>query len=225
MPSVPGSAFQLIMLLLFVLPGSVYQFVRTRLRGPERDDFSALNRTLRALGASTLFVAIYAVCLGKPVLALIQRAQSNDATEALSAVRPLALYGVLLLFLIPAAAAALSPLAKRLPRPGPLAKIRLAYDPTPTAWDFMFYGLGPTYIRVLTTEGSYVGGWYGSDSFVTSYPEPHEMFLETAHVMHDDGSFGPEVESGSGVFIRCEDIRLVEVVGASVDPQTPEGAP
>jgi hypothetical protein len=140
-PSAPGTAFQLLMLLLFVLPGSVYQFVRTRLRGPERDDFSALNRSLRALGVSTLLVAIYAVIVGGQLLQLIERAQSKDVEVALNAVRPLAGYAVLLLFLIPAAAAAVMFVFAKIPLPGRLRRVPVSYDPTPTAWDFAFDGL------------------------------------------------------------------------------------
>ena len=50
MPSVPGSGFELVILLLFELPGTVYQFVRSRLRGPRPDDSSALNRVPRTRG-------------------------------------------------------------------------------------------------------------------------------------------------------------------------------
>lgn len=221
MPSVPGSAFQLVILLLFVLPGSVYQFVRTRLQGPHRDDFSALNRSLRALGASTLFMIVYAVVIGPRVLGLIRRTQSSDSAQALSAVRPLAWYALLLLFAVPAAAAALAHLSAKLPRPELLRRVRSSYDPTPSAWDFTFDGLGPHYVRVLTAEGSYIGGWYGPDSFVTSYPEPHEIFLEVAHHMGPDGTFGAEVDNSKGVYIRCDDIRLVEIVAAPVDPSDP----
>ncbi len=224
-PSVPSSAFQLVMLLLFVLPGSVYQFVRTRLRGPHRDDFSALNRSLRALGASTLFVIVYALLIGPRVLSLIRRTQSSDSAQALSAVRPLAWYALVLLFAVPAAAAVVAQLSGKIPRAGLLQRVRSSYDPTPSAWDFTFDGLGPHYIRVLTGEGSYIGGWYGPDSFVTSYPEPHEIFLEVAHHMGPDGTFGAEVEHSKGVYIRCDDIRLVEIVAAPVDSPDPDPAP
>lgn len=29
---------------------------------------------------------------------------------------------------------------------------------------------------VLTVDGTWLGGWYGANSFVSSFPEPREMF-------------------------------------------------
>lgn len=77
-------------------------------------------------------------------------------------------------------------------------------------------------MRILTTDGRYLGGWYGNDSFVTSYPDVHEVFLEVAHHMGADGSFGEEVANSRGLYVRCDDVRLVEVLGppgaSPVDP-------
>jgi len=212
LPSVPGTSFQLIILLLFVLPGTVYQFVRARLRGPQPDDSSTLNRVLRALAASGVLVAVYAVSFGPPVLELLREAQARNPAKTLSAVRPLALWALVLLFVIPALLAVLSYVTPKVPRPRWLEWARLTYDPTPRAWDFAFNDIEPTYVRILTLEGRYVGGWYGNDSFVSSYPEPREIFLEIAHHMHVDGRFGDEVEGSNGLYVRCDDVRLVELV-------------
>lgn len=221
MPSVPGTSFQLVILLLLVLPGTVYQFVRTRLRGPKPDDASALNRVLRALGVSAALVALYGLTAGPRVLALLRRAQDPDAAVALSAVRPLAWWALALLFVVPALLAVGSFLAPRVPRPPGLQWLRLSYDPTPRAWDYAFNGIGPRYVRILTTDGRYLGGWYGTESFVSSYPEPREIFLEIAHQMQADGEFGPEVPNSSGLYVRCDDVRLVEFVDPATAGSTP----
>jgi hypothetical protein len=90
--------------------------------------------------------------------------------------------------------------------------LRLAYDPTPRAWDYAFREIEPTYVRVLTTDGTWLGGWFGENSFVSSYPEPREMFIQTAHLMDADGSFGAEQVGTNGMYVRCDDIRAVEFV-------------
>jgi hypothetical protein len=203
------------MLLAFLLPGSVYQFVRSRLRGPHPDDTSALNRVLRALGVSTALVSLYAVFVGPPVLELAIRVSADGRTSEWHSIRPLALWALTLLFVVPTILAGAVYYAAKVPRPDWLEWTRLSYDPTPRAWDFAFNGIAPVYVRVLTTDGRYLGGWFGNESFVSSYPEPREIFLEIAHQMSEDGEFGPEVEGSRGLYVRCDDIRLVELVGSS----------
>jgi hypothetical protein len=225
MPSVPGTGFQLVMLLLFVLPGSVYQFVRSRLRGPHPDDSSATNRVLRALAVSAGLVTVYAIAAGAAVLEQVAEVQQPDAAAARSSVRPLAIWAFLLLFVIPAALAVVGYVASRLPRPRRLGGWRLTYDPTPRAWDFAFNDIDPKYVRILTADGRYLGGWYGRDSFVSSYPEPREIFLESANLMEPDGSFGREVDGSAGLYVRCDDVRLIEFVDGIVASNTEQSGP
>lgn len=65
---IPGSGGQLLILLLFVLPGSVYQTVRTRLRGPIPSDQDATTKVLRALAVSTGLNALYLAIFGRGLL-------------------------------------------------------------------------------------------------------------------------------------------------------------
>lgn len=53
--SVPG----LVIVLLFVLPGVVYQTTRTRLQGPHAEEQDNTGRLMRALTASTVLIGIY----------------------------------------------------------------------------------------------------------------------------------------------------------------------
>jgi hypothetical protein len=212
---------QLIILLLFVLPGTVYQFFRARLRGPRPDDSSATNRVLRALAVSAALATIYAYAFGRPILEQLRDVQGADADKALRSVRPLAAWALLLLFVVPGSLAALTLVQSKVPRPKWLRAFRLSYDPTPRAWDFAFNGISPTYVRILTADNRYIGGWYGTDSFVSSYPEPREMFLEISHQMSTDGEFGPEVAGSAGVYVRCDDVRLIEFVDATATPSAP----
>lgn len=211
-PSVPSNSFQLVMVLAFLIPGSVYQFVRARLRGPEPDDSSSLNRVLRVVTFSAGLVTSYALFAGRPVLELLDHVQGANRGAVLDAVAPLAAWAIILLFAIPAVLAAF---VFFFPRWGVLtwpSWLRLTYDPMPRAWDYAFSGIAPTYVRVLTNDGRYLGGWFGDQSFASSFPEPRELFIETAHQMYADGEFGAEVEGSSGLYIRCDDIRVVEFV-------------
>lgn len=214
MPSVPGDRFQLVILLLFVLPGVVYQSARSRLRGPSPDDASALNRVLRALGVSATLLGLYAVTVGPHVLHLVAEAQESGGDVKDGTVREVALWALVLLLAVPALLALLLFLLRKVPWP---RWLRVTYDPIPRAWDFAFTNVTPSYVRALTLDGRYTGGWYGEDSYVSSYPEPREIFLETAHHMNEDGTFGQEVAGSNGMYIRCDDVRLVELVDPAWD--------
>lgn len=134
--------------------------------------------------------------------------------------RPLALVALSLLFLVPAAVALVVFLVTQIDRSDWPAWTKLSYDPTPRAWDWAFADVGPSYVRILTDDGRYLGGWYGSASFVSSYPEPREMFIEAAYYMDSSGAFGEEVPGTNGMYVRCDDIRLVEFIGVAQEEQT-----
>ncbi len=68
-------------------------------------------------------------------------------------------------------------------------------------------------------------GWYSADSFASSFPEPRELFLQTAHLINDDGEVGTVVPSSGGIFIRCDDATVVDFVrGADPRPEPTESA-
>ncbi|MGL5859572.1 MAG: DUF6338 family protein [Angustibacter sp.] len=205
----PSTIDQLFVVLLFVLPGSVYQFVRTRLRGPAPDDASAVNRVLRALGVSALLVSLYTVIAGPYLVTLIGETRVGAAGWA-TRIREIGLCGVVLLIAIPAALAMIDHLRRRyLPTP---QWLRVAYDPTPSAWDFAFANRKETYIRLLTADDRWLGGWWGKGSWVSGYPEPRDIFISVAHQMKDNGSFGDPIEGSGGLYVRCDDVRAVEFI-------------
>jgi uncharacterized protein DUF6338 len=83
------------------------------------------------------------------------------------------------------------------------------YDPTPTAWDFAFGNAEPGFVRVLTKEGRWVGGYAGPKSFFSSYPEDRELFLEQAWQLSDEGVFDTVIDGSAGVWIDCAHAQLV----------------
>lgn len=64
--SVPG----LVIALLFVLPGVVYQTTRTRLQGPHAEEQDNTSRLMRALTASTVLIGLHTVAAGPALLNL-----------------------------------------------------------------------------------------------------------------------------------------------------------
>jgi hypothetical protein len=84
-------------------------------------------------------------------------------------------------------------------------------------------------VRVRLKDGTWLGGWYGSRSYATSYPEPSELFLESAWRMNSDGSFADRVERTAGLYIRAADADVVELIHPpdqpGPDPATRREAP
>lgn len=217
---IPNTGTSLLIALVFVVPGSVVQFTRTRLRGPIPDDSSATRAVIRVLSASTALTAAYLVTVGPYLGHLILRAahQVRDGQPP-THLRQLGVWAALLLFGVPALVAATDHL--RISRG---FNLRFAYDPTPRALDFAFRSRGPCYVRILTTTNTWLGGYFGSDSFISSYPEPREIFLESAYRMGTDGRF-EEQQPLTGIYVRCDDVRSIEIIDLARSETAGSAAP
>jgi hypothetical protein len=206
----PGSAAQLLVLLLFVVPGSVYQAVRQRLRGPAPDDLNFSTKLFRAIGVSTALMAVYLAVAGRQLLGLVTgrhgEPPSWDGVERHA--RALGWLVLLLLLVIPALLGVLDFVRAT----GSFNLHKIAHDPVLRAWDFAFKGLEPCFVRVLTTDGLWLGGWLGYRSFVSNFPEPRELFVEVVYQMEPDGGIGAPQAWSEGMYLRCDDIRAVEFI-------------
>lgn len=205
---IPSGVGQLVVTLLFVVPGFVHQIVRARLNGPAPEDVNQTFRLLRAIAISAEFS--YVVAFGD---VLLEAAQGEGyLVEHPRVAALLALTGM---FGVPSAVAVVTHAHAVSANMGEAwTRIRTwtlsNYDPTPTAWDYAYRGMGRAFVRALTPEGQWIGGYFGDDSFASSFPEPRELLLEHAFKMHEDGSFGDAVEDTTGVYIRCDDVRVIE---------------
>lgn len=207
----------------------MYQATRSRLRGPSPTDAGASSRLIRALTVSTILDAAYAIIVGPYLLRLTRSTPHGqpDLANLAFHLQRVGVLGLVLLVLVPIAAAALefvgAAAARRVRRRRPNLP-QLAYDPTPRAWDFAFRDIAPTYIRVQTTAGGWIGGWYGPHSFVSSYPEPRELYIETAHQMGQDGTIGAEQPGSGGIYVWCEDVQAVEFIDGQPTPDNRAGS-
>ncbi|MFE9687145.1 DUF6338 family protein [Streptomyces sp. NPDC006285] len=195
----PSTVAQLLLVVVAVLPGITYQFVRESRRGPVPGEMEAGHRILRALTASMVLDSLYFAVLGPHLVELLRLesypARAHDA----------ALHALLLLFAVPALGAALLSQYER-------RRLRGRYRPTPTAWDHVFRDRGASFIRARLKDGTWVGGWYGCESYATSYPQPAELYLQSTWRMAPDGSFVGRVDGTSGLYLRAEDIDILELL-------------
>jgi len=160
---------------------------------------------------SALLTVLYAVLAGPHLLSLAAEAQRAASRGQALHVRALGSWALALLFVVPTLLALLDHL-RRIYVPTP-SWLKLTYDPSyPGAWDYAFTNHSECYVRLLTTDGRWIGGWLGPDSWVSGYPEPREVFIEQAHAMDVDGTFGAAIPDSAGLYVRCDDIRLVEFI-------------
>lgn len=214
---IPASWVQVLILVSGVVPGFVYQIARRALRGPAPDEADITIRILRSVATSALFAGIYFVALGKWLVAALQVHSYYDP-------RKTAVAALFLVLVVPWLSARViyyvSTSAKVVRLREMLVRklhLRRSYDPTPTAWDFAFRDREPGWIRVLSDEGRWIGGWFGPMSFASSYPNSRELFIEISYEMDSDGRFTGAVSGEQGVYIRCDNVLLVEFPTADPD--------
>ncbi|MGB8385573.1 MAG: DUF6338 family protein [Dermatophilaceae bacterium] len=225
---IPSTPAQLLITLVLVLPGFVYQETRIRLRGRAPGEQELTSRLLRAIAWSLGFALGYALLMGPQLGEAIR-----DPPTLLADPRRAAVLGLLLGLGVPALVATLPSLIPegwewphRLQalRPSQLTR----YDSTPSAWDRAFKDAGPCFVRVRMKDGTWFAGYYGRLSYASSFPDSRSLFLEASFKVGDDGLICDPVTGTVGAVIDCSEATLVEFLlpapestedqGVNVDP-------
>jgi hypothetical protein len=68
---------------------------------------------------------------------------------------------------------------------------------------------------VRIKDGTWIGGWYGSKSNASAYPQARDLFLESQYMMKPDGTFEGRVLNTGGLYIPAADISHLEIVEIS----------
>lgn len=205
---------QVVLLILFVLPGVSYQFMRERMRGPVPSEQDLSERVLRALTASIALDALYLIIAGPQLVHLIKPAGGHWFSAATAHPRPVAALALGLFIAIPAGAAWIVGIVTRRRQPSRL-------DPAPTAWDSAFRDRPASFVRARMKSGAWVGGWYGRRSRASGFPSAADLYLETAYEMTSDGTFGAKVQSTAGLYLSMSEVEILEFLEA---PHTVEAA-
>ena len=87
------------------------------------------------------------------------------------------------------------------------SKIQLPY---PTAWDYFFDRRAPVFVLIQLKNGSKLGGYYGSESYATSFPTEGDIYLETVYRVDKDGKFKEAINRSDGAIIRKDQYDLIE---------------
>jgi len=210
----PETWLQILVVLGAVVPGFVYQGSRRRVSGPDPDEAEVTVRVLRAIATSAVFACLYVAVLGSWLTSevasaeAVQRAPRRSAGVAGVLVFLLPWASARAVYFISTAAAWRGAVNRAVTR----LRLRRAWNPTPSAWDYTFGDRPPCWVRVFTAEGQWIGGYFGFRSFASSYPEPRDLFIEEGHAMSPDGEILPQISAPDGVYVRCDDVRLIDFI-------------
>lgn len=87
---------------------------------------------------------------------------------------------------------------------------KLLPHPTSRPWDFVFSKRKNYWLIVTLKNGETFGGLFGPNSFVTSTPEPEQIYLEEVWHINEHGGFNnPKVET-AGMLLTGSDIQTIE---------------
>ena len=97
-------------------------------------------------------------------------------------------------------------------------------QPSPTSWDWFFLAKADNYyVRFHLKTGEQFGGYYGENSFATSFPHREEIYIEEVWRLDEDGKFAEQIESTKGAFVNREDCTLVEFLEVGAAPGKQDG--
>lgn len=211
---VPSTATQLLITLVLIVPGFVYHGVLIRVGGRTPADADLSSRLMRAIVASTIFALIYLVAAGPSVEAALTRTPA----EALSHLRPYAISSIVGVVVVPVLAAAVTAWVLGSDR---FRKIKYEVlpdrwnrvDPRPSAWDVAFAAAeDPCFVRVQMKDGTWYAGYFGPNSYASSFPDPQSLFLEISYAVDNDGQILGAIEGNPGAIVDCSESVLVELL-------------
>lgn len=213
---IPTNGTQLIITLVLVLPGFVYQETRIRLRGRRPSDVDATSRLLRAIAGSVMFAAVYAVVVGPALLdsdGALRTVEEHPRLSGIAAV--LGAFGAPVLL---AALPSVSPIKKfRECLAGKFEGKFTRYDPRPSAWDVAFQDAYESFVRVRMKDGTWYAGYFGLNSYATSFPDERSVFVEVEYTVDPDGTIRDPVNGSVGSVIDCAEAVVVEFLTGHLD--------
>ncbi|WP_369826347.1 DUF6338 family protein [Cellulomonas sp. PSBB021] len=222
---------QVMVLVLVALPGITYATVRNRARGLGASTISATLKVGEGLAAGVVFDLVYLAVFGA---ALIEAFTLADGR--LPSVRAAATYALVLGAVVPALVAWIAHRGSRWTRPtsgalrwairrarplrraaagwwtANVGRVVPAFSRIPTAWDAAAPNLGRRFVRIETASGKFVGGWFGENSFVSTYPEPHDLYVEQQWRMSETGEFLGAVPGSDGFWYALQPGDIIDWV-------------
>jgi len=214
--NLPDSAFTVGVFFALLLPGLVFSYTDSALRGFRSDDKSADLRVMRALAVSAILDGLYLLlvpaALTKRLLGFVANPASFDSEGDSTFV---SLVVLLLGAVVPAALALLIYRVRKWGTESEKWVFRRVrrltpYRSLPTAWDASVVRDGVRFVRIQAPDGRWFAGFYSDESYASTFPEKPDIFIAHQYAVDDDGAIGDPVENSAGLWLSIGDGWLVE---------------
>lgn len=83
--------------------------------------------------------------------------------------------------------------------------------PFPTAWDWFFDARETCFVLVHLKDGGLLGGYWGTDSYASSFPNDGDIYLEAVYKVDEDGVFGAPTDHTKGALLRKSEYSYFEL--------------
>lgn len=218
---IPDSAVGLVVVILAVLPGSVFTWAFERQNGAY--GVTATDRILRFVSLSMMFHLLLAwpeYLVYRTAVAGHDRFASGEFAAVWA--------GALLLFAIPAVCGTVigGLYATRTARSGwgwvrklltagaedRVLSLLLGRAPAPRAWDYFFSERPNVYLRVQVDGGGWLAGRFASASYAGGFPNDGDLYLEEAWSVDPDTGVLGDAGLGYPLYIPGPTIKWVDVI-------------
>lgn len=84
--------------------------------------------------------------------------------------------------------------------------------PHPSAWDWFFDKREPVFVLVHLNDGTKIGGYYGSQSFASAFPDEGDLYLQKVlKTDQQSGEFTGYIDNTRGLLIRRDEYKMIEL--------------
>jgi hypothetical protein len=80
----------------------------------------------------------------------------------------------------------------------------------PKSWDYKFGKEEPCWILMTLKDGTKIGGFFGSDSFASSFPAEEDLYIEELWEIDEEGKFQQPVQGSGGCLVKRNEINFIE---------------
>ena len=80
----------------------------------------------------------------------------------------------------------------------------------PKSWDYQFGKEEPFWILITLKDGTKIGGFFGADSFASSYPAEEDLYIQELWIIDEKDKFVQPFQGSGGCLIRRNEIDFIE---------------
>ena len=87
---------------------------------------------------------------------------------------------------------------------------KLIQLPYPMPWDYFVQQRKSCFMLIHLKDDNMIGGYYGKNSYASTYPDEQSVYLEKVYKINPDGTFGEEIKDSFGLVISKADYKYIE---------------